>query len=59
MTQEKCDICGKPAVYDGKTKNGPWGYLCQKCFEKYGDKRKGMFTTLANIGTPGRAPYSD
>lgn len=33
----RCDVCGKEAArYDGKTKWGPWAYMCQKCFEKFG-----------------------
>jgi len=33
-----CDICkdGTKAEYDAKTIFGAWGYLCKKCFEKYG-----------------------
>lgn len=27
-----CDICGEPAHYDAKSKQGPWGYFCQKHF---------------------------
>jgi hypothetical protein len=32
----KCDYCGAPALYDGKTKPGFWAAMCQKCFEKHG-----------------------
>lgn len=28
----KCDFCGKEAVYDGKTKLGPWAHMCGVCF---------------------------
>lgn len=40
-----CDICTtwrKPidperrAIYDGKTTKGPWAYMCQECFDKFG-----------------------
>jgi len=31
-----CDICQKPAEYDGKTKDGPWAYLCGGCFDVHG-----------------------
>jgi hypothetical protein len=24
------------AAYDGKTRMGPWGYMCEECFEKFG-----------------------
>ena len=38
METPKCDLCqdGTEAVYDAKTKMGPWGYLCQAHFDKYG-----------------------
>ncbi len=32
----KCDVCGKPAMYDAKTIHGPWAYLCQNCFKEVG-----------------------
>ncbi len=39
MGNEKCDICGKIAVYDAKTTlEGMWAYLCEDCFEIYGIK---------------------
>jgi len=36
-----CDFCmiggvTEPAEYDGKTKQGPWGYMCQQHFDQYG-----------------------
>lgn len=38
-----CDLCkafqGKndvPAKYDGKTIQGPWGYMCERHFRSYG-----------------------
>ena len=31
-----CDFCHQPAEYDGKTKLGPWAYMCQKCFAIFG-----------------------
>ena len=27
-----CDFCGRAARYDGKTKRGPWAYMCEECF---------------------------
>lgn len=27
-------VAGVPAVYDAKTKRGPWAYMCQECFDK-------------------------
>jgi hypothetical protein len=26
-----CDFCGEPAIMDGKTKAGPWAYMCSDC----------------------------
>ena len=37
-----CDMCCKngmdlvPAKYDAKTKIGPWAYMCEACFKKWG-----------------------
>jgi len=31
-----CQFCTKPAAYDGKTKGGPWAYMCWQHFEVYG-----------------------
>ncbi len=32
-----CDICKvRPPKYDGKTRMGPWAYMCEKCFKAYG-----------------------
>lgn len=36
QNEKKCDFCGKEAEYDGKTKFGPWAYMCQQCFARYG-----------------------
>lgn len=32
----KCDFCGAPARYDGKTTSGPWGNMCLPCFGVHG-----------------------
>lgn len=36
----KCQTCEKKykaeAKYDGKTKIGPWAYMCEPCFSSYG-----------------------
>lgn len=32
----KCDFCPKEAAYDARTKMGPWAYMCEECFKKYG-----------------------
>ena len=34
-----CTLCKRPAgktMYDGKTKMGPWAYMCITCYTKYG-----------------------
>lgn len=36
-----CDYCltyrrKVPALYDGKTKSGPWAYMCKRHFGAYG-----------------------
>lgn len=31
-----CDICGEQAHYDAKTRQGPWGYLCEAHFAELG-----------------------
>jgi hypothetical protein len=37
-----CDFqCGETALYDAKTVQGPWGYMCQSCFDKYSAGRLG------------------
>jgi hypothetical protein len=36
-TRPPCDLCHeRPAAVDGKTKMGPWAYMCVPCFEEYG-----------------------
>lgn len=32
----KCDFCLDKAKYDGKTKVGPWAYMCKKHFKQFG-----------------------
>ena len=37
VSEEKmCDICGEPALYDGRTKTGAWAYMCHKCMSLHG-----------------------
>jgi hypothetical protein len=34
----KCDICEEPIAklfFDAKTTQGPWGTLCEECFERH------------------------
>jgi hypothetical protein len=33
---EDHDVPRVPAVYDGKTKMGPWAFMCQDCFRRHG-----------------------
>jgi hypothetical protein len=39
MPTKLCDIClqalGKTYV-DGKTKMGPWAYMCERCYKVHG-----------------------
>lgn len=32
----KCNFCKNPAIYDGKTKFGPWAYMCEHHFKEKG-----------------------
>jgi hypothetical protein len=32
----KCDFCAEVAVVDGKTRFGPWAYMCLLHFRSYG-----------------------
>jgi len=31
-----CNFCGRVAIYDGRTKEGPWAYMCERCFPVHG-----------------------
>ena len=42
----KCDFCDEPAVYDSKTKMGPWANMCQVHFFRYGLRIKGTYKEL-------------
>ena len=33
---KKCDFCNKQAVVDGKTRMGPWAYMCPDHLQVYG-----------------------
>lgn len=37
----KCSFCGRPALYDFRTRNGQWAYGCQFHYSIYS-----MFLTL-------------
>ena len=48
LTIPPCDIHAAaivpqaiPAAYDAKTTMGPWAYMCQACFDKYGPGQLG------------------
>lgn len=45
----KCDFCEREAVYDTKTKAGPWAYVCAKHFLQHGSNVKGLFSELSKI----------
>jgi hypothetical protein len=34
--RKKCQFCGANAVYDGRTVDGPWAYMCQQCMYNHG-----------------------
>ena len=40
-SRPECDLCTQEgetseALYDGKTRQGPWGYMCQAHFDRLG-----------------------
>ncbi|MDA4132375.1 MAG: hypothetical protein OK454_04525 [Thaumarchaeota archaeon] len=41
-----CDLCGEPAIVDGATQGGPWGYLCAAHF---GERGVGLGLGLGQI----------
>jgi len=32
----ECDICELPAAVDGKTRRGPWAYMCTEHYDRLG-----------------------
>ena len=36
LEKPECQFCGKEGAYDGKTKMGPWAFMCKECHKKYG-----------------------
>lgn len=48
----KCDFCNEEAVVDGKTKLGPWAYMCRRHFATYGIDMPGMYTQLNSDAAP-------
>lgn len=47
-TAARCDFCGRLALYDAKTKLGPWAYVCQLHFDIACCHTKGLYTKLTN-----------
>lgn len=41
-----CDFCKLPAKYDGKTKLGPWAFMCEKHFKQLGFEVPGLYSIL-------------
>lgn len=42
----KCDFCELVAQYDGKTKLGPWAYMCEEHRKQYGVADERFITRL-------------
>ena len=43
---KKCDFCNKQAIVDGKTRMGPWAYMCPDHLQVYGYPASFMNTKL-------------
>lgn len=52
LLDRKCDFCGKKAHYDGRTKMGPWAYMCKSCIKLYGYPESKYNTLIAPIDAP-------
>lgn len=56
--QTNCDVhlmfgkVERPAVYDAPTREGPWSYLCQECYDDLPLPLKRMATKLQRPATP-------
>ncbi len=37
-----CDFCGELASYDARTKQGPWGFMCEDDFKTYSTGKLGL-----------------
>lgn len=44
--KQKCDFCSKPAIYDAKTRYGPWAYMCAEHFDTRALKLPGTYSLL-------------
>lgn len=36
ILDSQCSFCNERAVYDGRTKFGPWAYMCETHFKLHG-----------------------
>lgn len=49
LFSHKCQFCDQVAKYDGKTKFGPWAYMCLYHFNTFGIRTKGLYTNLEDL----------
>lgn len=45
----KCDFCKSVALYDGKTKMGPWAFMCREHFDRYHCGLAGTYSILNEL----------
>lgn len=50
--KQQCDFCTKAATRDGKTRIGPWAFMCEEHFKQLGINMPGMFSMLDNDCVP-------
>ena len=46
---QKCDFCEKQAYVDGKTKFGPWAYMCPDHLNEHGFSRSLLNKKLVKV----------
>lgn len=46
---QKCDFCEKQAYVDGKTKFGPWAYMCPDHLNEHGFPSSSMNKKLVKM----------
>ena len=46
---QKCDFCEKQAYVDGKTKFGPWAYMCPDHLNEHGFPRSFLNKKLVKV----------
>ena len=39
---QRCDFCDDPATHDGKTRMGPWAWMCDAHFTTHGPGQTGL-----------------